>query len=387
MMTLRERNKKVIEKHLIENKEIKELRNKLTARFGVDPVTDAAQFPFAEGNVSLKKLYAKLEEADSASYFPQFLRAGLNQIVIGMYKTVPVSYADWCTVVSTDKDTEIFAPNQGVAFPSEIGRGEKYPEVGIAALDLELKMKKFGSMHGIEVEFANDDKSGTLLTQASTMGEYLALLKEVYVMAKLNSVSGQNYLGKVYPTSETKPTTEASYPWSTALVGGGANRPAAFGALNQGNIQAGVIALMAQKNLQGIPLMVQPKRLLISPHYKFDSAVLLNSSFYPSGAAAAGAVGGMAAINPMQGILDVTTSRFMFDHNGVITGDSKAWYIVDDSKPWFIMCERTPVSVEQEQPNSGDHFSRDILRFKASTRFNADALDPRFAWKGSDGSI
>jgi hypothetical protein len=208
----------------------------------------------------------------------------------------------------------------------------------------------------------------------------------VYCYGKLASVAGAKYAGITVPVSETKPADEATYPWSTALIGGGKTRPVAYGALNQGNIQNGIIALMNQLNLLGLKMSVNPKRLLISPHYRFDAAVLLNSGWYPTGAAS-GTTGSVGAINPLQGILDLTSSRFMFDQSGSVNASSKAWYIVDDSKPFFVCQVHTPAEVQLENPASGQSFDRDIVRFKLRVVANADFIDPRFAWQGSNGSV
>lgn len=387
MPTLRERNEKVIKRMLVDQEPVKTLRESLKARFGQDPVTDEKNFPFREGRVSLKALQAKLMEADASSAFTQFLRAGIQQIVNGMYEATAVTYTDWVTVTSSSKDTELYAPNHGVAFPKQVGASEIYPEVGAAALDIELKNLKFGSIYSLEKELLNDDQSGTFAQQAGMLGEYMAILAEVLCYGKLASVSGMKYQDYSIPVSETKPSYESAYPWSAALRGGGATKPASYGTLTQANVQAAIIGLMNQKNLQGIKMQVNPKRLIIGPSQKFDAAVLLNSGYYPSGAAAAGSVGGAFAINPIQGILDLTTSRFVFKNDGTVDGSSKAWFVVDDSKPFFILQQRQPVSVEQEDPNSGAAFERDIIRYKGSCRMNADWIDPRFAWQGSDGSV
>jgi hypothetical protein len=387
MSTLRERNEKLIKRMLIENEEVKALRDSMMKKYGVDPITDEKQFPFKEGRVKFSAIRRTLEEADVSGGFSQFLRAGLQAVTNGMYEATKVTYTDWVHVISSNKDTEIYAPNHGVAFPSEVPAGGLYPEVGVAALDLELKNKKFGNMYALQKELLNDDQSGTFAQQAGLMGEYMAILSEVLCYAKLASVSGMQYIQYAIPTSETKPSYESAYPWSIAFRGGGSNRPSTFGALGQSSIQAGIVGLMNQKNLQGIKMQVNPKRLIIGPSQRFDAAVLLNSGFYPSGAAAAGATGGALAINPIEGILDLTVSRFVFKQDGTVNGDSKAWFIVDDSKPFFVLQQREPVSITQEDPNSGESFNRDIVRFKASARMNADFLDPRFAWQGNDGSV
>ena len=95
----------------------------------------------------------------------------------------------------------------------------------------------------------------------------------------------------------------------------------------------------------------------------------------------------MSNLNPLKGIADATVSRFLFDNAGAVATSSKAWYVVDDSKPWFQLVVRTPVSVEQETPTSGQSFERDVVRFKCSTRMIADHVDPRFVIRGSDGSV
>lgn len=391
MSTLKERNIKVIERQLLNQDGVKQLRESAKRRFGFDPLTEIEKFNIMEGNFSWSKLrdqlQTKFSEADASTGFVQLLRAGIQQITNGLYAATEVTYTDWVTVVGSKMNTELYAPNHGVAFPRQVGPGEKYPEVGAAALDLELKNLKFGSIYALQKELLDDDQSGSMTQQAGMMGEYLAILAEVLCYGKLSSVANMKYIDYDIPVSETKPSYEANYPWSQAFRGGGANRPASYAALSQATIQNAIIGLQNQKNLQGIKMLVQPKRLIIGTSLAFDAAVLMHSASYPSGAAAAGQVGGAFAINPIKGLLDITSSRFVFKNDGSVTGDSKAWYVADDKKPFFVLQLRQPVSVEQEAPNSGSGFEQDIYRFKGSCRMNADFIDPRFVWQGNDGSI
>src|SRR6267143_405908 len=379
---IRERNRRVQKRLMTECEDVKEFREGMKRRYGFDPITDSKRFPVLMESFSWKKfrqeLGSKLREADSSSAFTQFLRAGIQNITANMYEITQGSHDDWVTTVGSTRAEEPYAPMHGVAFPRQVGPQVPYPEVGAAALDLKLKNYKYGSIYGVEKELLEDDQTGQFQRQAGMLGEYLKVLTEVLVMGKLASVTGGcTYAGYTVPVSETKPSNEATYPWSTTLSGGGKNRPTAFGVMTQTNIQNGFIGLMAQMNLQGLFMQVAPSRILISPFYVFDLAVLLNSAYYPSGAAAAGSTGGAFAINPLKGIADSTVSRYMFDNAGAITGSSKAWYMMDDAKPWFILQQRTPVAVEQENPQSGESFQRDIYRFKAYSRQNADFIDPR----------
>lgn len=391
---LRERNRKKLAKHALENKETKALRESMKRKFKIDPLVDTEKFPVLKESFSWGKfreqLDTKLKEADSSSAFTQFLVAGILSNVNAMYQQVKVSYQDWVTVTPTNLKETPLAPLHGLSFPREVGAQAPYPEVHAAGLSLKIVARKYGSMYSVEKELLEDDQTGQFKQQTGMLGEYLQLLTEVLCYGKLASVANMQYAGFNVPTTETQPADEAVYPWAppaTPLIGGGITRPAAYGVLNQPNIQAGITALTQQKNLLGIQMMVDPNRILIGAHYRFDLAILLNSAYYPSGAAAAGNVGGAFAINPLQGLADATISRFMPDQNGVFANTSKAWYIVDGGKPWFQLLSRVPVSVEQENPMSGQSFERDILRFKCNTRINADFIDPRFAWQGSDGSV
>ena len=361
------------------------LRESIRRDLGVD-IADEKAFPVSDPAFNWTAARSKLREADSATSFTQLLRAGVQSVANSLYETVDVTYQDWATVVTSSKMEELYAPLAGVGFPSMVAEGEQYPEVGALGLDIKLRNKKAGTMYPVTRELVDDDQTGQVQRMAGLLGEYCAQLVEVWAYGKLASVANMSYAGVQVPVSETKPADEATYPWSTALVGGGKTRPASYGALTQGNIQAGFIALMNQLNILGLKMSVKPSRLIISPHYRFDSAVLLNSAYYPTGATA-GQTGGAFSINPLQGIADLTVSRFMFDQSGSVNASSKAWYLCDDSKPAFVVQMRTPCEVSVENPQSGDSFNKDVVRFKATTRFNADFLDPRFFWRGSDGSV
>jgi phage major head subunit gpT-like protein len=390
---LQESNKATIKSALISSPEMIKFRESFKARFQLDPLVETSKFPVMDRNFSWRKLESKLQselkEADAASSFTQFLRAGVQAITNSMYESVPTTYEQWVTVVQSQRDTELYAPNHGVAFPREVPYSSKYPEVGVAALDIQLKNRKFGNMFAVERNLIDDDQTGSFARQAGLMGEYMRLLTEVWVYGKLQSVASMKYIDLSVPVSETKPSSESNYPWTKTaapFVGGGFNQATAA-ALSQANIQAGIIQLMEQLNLQGIRMNVNPTRLLISPHYSFDAHVLLHSAYYPSGAASSGATGGAFALNPLKGILDLTVSRYMPNDLGSFKADSKAWYIVDDTKPWFVLQLREAVAVEAENPASGRSFDEDILRWKCRSRFNADFIDSRFAWQGSDGSV
>ena len=393
----------LIHKNLWENVEIKSFRERFAKKHGFD-FADHKKFPVMESSFNWNRVAKKMgypnatvgvKESDSGSNFPQVLRAGVQSIVNSMYLTVPVTYESWTTTVNSTKDTELYAPLHGVSFLREVGKKEIYSESYAAGLDIKLVNRKYGTIWGVEKELLEDDQTGQFAKQASLLGEYCRQAGEVIAYAKLaGKFTGgaiANYAGMVVPNTETQPANEANYPYTSSnapFQGGGSNRPVAFGALTQTNVQNGFIGLMEQLNLLGLKMSVDPDTILISPFYRFDLAVLLNSSAYPSvPSATPGAVGTTFAFNPIESIAKAVISRFMFTNTGTVTTASKAWYIIDSKKPCFVMQMRQAAEVEQEAPTAGDSFNRDVIRFKCSTRMNGDWIDPRFCWQGSDGSV
>lgn len=380
-----EQNKAAASKALWQSADEIELVETMQRKFGVD-IRDEKAFPVREAGFSWKSVKSKLTEADSLSLFPQVLRAGVQSVVNSMYDNFPTTYESWAHTVTSSRIEELYAPLHGVGFPRQVGEQELFPEVGAAGLDIKLRNRKYGTLFPVSRELLEDDQTGQFQKLSGLMGQYARQVLEVLAYGKLASASNMSYAGLDVPTSETKPASEANYPWSTALVGGGATRPASYAALSQAAIQSAFIALMNQKNLLGLKMGVQPDTLLISPVYNFDLAVLLNSAYYPTGATA-GQTGGAFSINPLEGIATKVVSRFMVDNLGSFAGNSKRWILCDSKVPAFVVQVREAAVVEVENPLSGRSFDSDVVRFKLRTRANADWIDPRFFFQGSDGSV
>jgi hypothetical protein len=391
-----ERNQKIHEAAQLNCDEVKIIRENAARAFKKNGISiDMKEFDAAmtDPKFSWKKLRAKMQEADSASSFTQVLRAGVQTAVNSNYNTTPTTYELWAHAIQSNKDTELYAPLHGISFPREIGRQEHYTESHAAGLDIKLKNRKYGTLFPVEKELIDDDQTGQFQRQSGYLGEYLKLVLEVLCYAKLaSSASTMAYQDLVIPATETKPSYEANYPYAASAApfrGGGFNKPAAFALMTQASLQAGFQALMVQKNLLGLRMLVEPDLVIVGPRYEFDLATILHSNYYPTGATA-GATGGAFSINPLHGIADACVSRFIFrPDTGVLDpdGTTTAWWLVDSKKSWFVVQMREGAVVEQEAPNAGASFDQDIIRFKGRTRANADFIDPRFVWLGDDGSV
>lgn len=386
-----EQNRKVLERAMSSTTNLKDLRESCQKNFGLD-ILDEKKFPVADPGFSLGAMKRKLMTRENAtgSGFPQLLRAGVQVAFNALVKAYTgTTYEKWVQVVTSDKQTELYAPLHGISFLAERGPQDKFAESQIAGLDLSLNNREFGQILSIDQNLLDDDQTGQMAQLVGDLAEWTQLLYEVYCYAKKASIAGQNYAGLVIPQSETKPAYEANYPYaqsSAPFRGGGFNRPASFGTLSQANIQAGIVALMGQKNLLGLKMVVNPSLLTVSPFHQFNAMVLMQSTLNPSGAAAAGNVGGAFSKNPIESILEVNVSRFQFDVTGTPTATTTAWDISDAKKPWFVLQLRDPGSVIMENPESGESFDRKVTRHRLDIRANADFIDPRFIWLGSDGS-
>lgn len=391
MSTLLERNRKVKEKAAWSSPESKEFRETMLRQHKTD-VRDATKWPMGlDQNFSWDSFKKKImKETNVSSANTQLLRAGVQTAVNNMYPAVPTTYDQWAHVIQSNKNTELYAPLNAMSFVEQVGEGERYAESNVVGLDIQLNNKKFGEVFPVTFELIDDDQTGQFGQKVSDMADYAAQLWEVWSYGKLASnAAGSTYGKLVVPASETKPSYESNYPYTTAASpfrGGGSNKPASFTVVTQAAVQAGFTALEEQLNLQGLKMAVKPDTIVVGPPSRWSLATLLNSNFYPSGAASAGGIGGALAINVLEGIAKPVISRFMFNNSGS-SANSFAWYIMDTSKPWFVVQMREAAKITQENPETGAGFDRDIYRWKLSSRGNADFIDPRFVYQGNDGSV
>jgi phage major head subunit gpT-like protein len=380
-------NRKMKERAVWSNPEMKLFRESMKRHFNTD-IQNQKLWPCGAPDFSWASFRQKImRETNSSSSQAQLLRAGVQVAVNNLYPAVKTTYEQWAHVMPSARDTELYAPLNALTFLEELGEGDRFAESSVIGLDIKLRNKKFGQMLPISFELISDDQTGQFAQKVSEMSDYAAQLWEVYSYGKLASISGgAKYARLKVKASETKPSYESSYPWSTSLKGGGATKSTA-GALSQTTLQSAFTALENQLNLQGLKMAVNPDSVIISPYYRWTLSTLLNSNFYPSGAAGAGNVGGALAVNVLQGIANPVISRFVFDQNGSANSNSKAWYVCDTSKPAFVVQLREAASITQEDPTTGAGFERDIYRWKLRVRGNADFIDPRFFFQGSDGSV
>jgi hypothetical protein len=389
-----ERNQKVIADVCKNSEENKRFAEAMKRDYGID-IWDEEKFPVSNESFSFKKmresLSKRMKEADVSSSFPQLLRAGVLALGAKGYQMQETTFEQWVKVVPSKRDTELYAPSHGVSFPNQVAQGQIYPEVGAATLNLSLKNYKYGAIYAATKEMVNDDQTGQIIEGATQLGAYLKILTEVLCYGKLASVSNMQYADYKIPVSETKPDGVTTYPWATAaqaFPGGGYTRPDTYAAPGVSTFNDARVALLNQKNLQGLKMGIQGDTIIHGPKIAVEVATLLNSQFYPINSTV-GAVGGLGSINPIKGLFTPIESPFVFKNDGTVNGDSKAWYVTSRKIQGaaFVMQLRDAVMLEQENPSSGKSFEQDIIRYKGSMRGNADFVEARYFWQGNNGSV
>jgi hypothetical protein len=324
---------------------------------------------------SISHASTHLRESEAENVFQALLRTGINNVVNSWYKLVPVNHEQIMQTTISNKAIELYAPLQRGGVPKRVQKGSNFPEVKVEGLDIQVPNWKFGAIMAIERELIDDDQTSQILDRARDIAENMAILEDAWAFTKFIGAAS-TYAGDIIPASETYTTV-----WSTALTGGGANKPSAYVAFGQDALQAAHKALMDQLDLQGNKMLVMPNTMLVGSSNIFTARSIMNSTFYVgTGAQLVGGTGGTNtaigvshADNIMKGMYEIVESRFL---------PTKAWALGEAGRG-IIFQRRDPVEMIQENPQSGNSFNVDEYRFRSRARWNVDWVEPRFWYLGN----
>lgn len=330
----------------------------------------AAKVDWASPNLSFRRLreaaerIADLYETNSVTTFGWLLRSAVQEFANNVYQDIAVIYPNFVTVIQSRRRSEIYGGLYRGQMPRLVDAGEKFQDTTFKGFERELVNFKFGILESFERELFDDDQTGQVRSRAGNLGENFRLFEEIYVISRLFGAA-RSEEGVDVPASNYN----SGNVFTTAI----GNRPSAFARLSATELEEAHVAMRSMVDPIGRKFLVNPTVLLVSPIDEFTALRILNSPQEP--VTAASAIAGQ--INPLQGRYTVYSSPFV---------RSKAW-LLGDFKRGFVFQRRDPLEIVQENPNSGMGFEQEVYAFRGRERFEADWIEPRFAWLGNDGSV
>lgn len=374
--------------------------------YGID-ITDQSRFNFKSPKFSMRgmreatyRVASKFRETNPEAAFSAVLRAGVNNFANTWYQLTKTVYDQIVATTPSTHAVEPYAPIARGGIPKRVPRGTPFREVSIQApADIQIINEKFGAISSAPQELIDDDQTSQIVDRMMDIGPNMALLEEAWVMGKFISPSGGTlYKGEIIPASYTKPSIETSstWPWSTAMLGGGQNRLTTYIVFNQNSVQAADYILSIQQDQNGNFMAVDPDTILAGPGLKFLTAKLMNDAWYPStvpmlaggGQAGSTTIGGVGATSTATNIgINVTENGMKGMYRPVISRflPPQAWALGMAHKG-MTMQMRQGLSVVQEMPLSGSSFSSDLIQWRSRARWAVEVIDMRFWCLGNDGS-
>lgn len=329
----------------------------------------AAKIDWASPDLSFRRLreaaerIANLHETNSVTTFGWLLRSAVQEFANDVYQNIAVIYPNFVTVIQSRRRSEIYGGLYRGSMPRLVDAGEKFQDTTFKGFERELINYKFGHIETFERELFDDDQTGQIRSRAGNLGENFRTFEEIYTISRLFGAA-RSEEGVDVPAS----TYNSGNVFTTAI----GNRPNTFVRLSAAALEAAHVAMRSILDPIGRKFLVNPTTLLVSPIDEFEALRILNSPM--NGGTSTNPAG---FINPLQGRYTVYSSPFV---------RSKAW-LLGDTKRGFVFQRRDPLEITQENPSSGMGFEQEIYAFRARERFEADWIEPRFAYLGDDGSV
>jgi hypothetical protein len=307
---------------------------------------------------------ADLHEANSESTFAWLLRSAVQEFSNRVYTDMPVIYPNFVTEVTSRRRSEVYGGLYRPNLPNQVDAGEKFRDTSFKGFERELVNYKYGHIITFERELFDDDQTGQIRSRAADLGEGFRIYEEIFVISRLFGLER---------TEEGVDVPASTYNGGTVFSTTIGNRPTSFARLSDTTLEAAHVAARSITDPLGRKFLHTPKVLIVSPIDEFAAFRLINSPAMPT--TSAGTFSAM--VNPLQGRYTVFSSPFV---------PSKAW-LVGDPKRGFVFQRRDPLEIIQENPASGQSFIQEVYAFRGRERFNADWIEPRFAYLGNDGSV
>lgn len=260
----------------------------------------------------------------------------------------------WSKIVSMKRPIRDFRSQYAIqvgdftTFP-EVKQGGAYKSAEFTDDRISYVAKKYGQLFGVSYESATNDDLNVFGSVFQRFGGAAARTIEEFVFGTLIDDNPTIYDGKLLFHADHVNSLGASK------------------VLDHDNLEAAIELMAAQTDIDGNPLDIRPKFLVVPTSMKYDALRLVGSMARPGT--------GNNDINVHHGELEViTTSRI---------NAASAWYVladpaqVDTIELGFLGGREVPEVFEEAQ-SSGHEFAYDERRWKSRIVFGGANLDYRY---------
>ena len=291
--------------------------------------------------------------------FSHLLAPGIRNVFFMYKKDAPSEYEKIFTV---DKSTKHYEENLELAALGIMPQKQQGSPILYQDM-IQGGIKKFiHATYGLGFrateEVMEDDLYGQLKKNARALKRSALVAREVVSFGVLNRAFTTEY---GFPKNGVN---EPLISTSHTLLGGGtgSNRPSTDVDISQAALEAALTAFKLYVDDRGMPIVVEPKYLLVHPSQQFMVQEILTSDLRPYTA--------NNEVNVLKGMLESMTSRYL--------DDPDAWYIISEkNEDGLVFFERRALTLQ-----NGDDFDTGDAKFKATQRFSAGCSE----WRNLYGS-
>lgn len=338
----------------------------------------------------------KLREAQSASALGFLLRKGVQSLANDWYNGTPRDWQDYAAATSSNNFAEFYAPLYPSTIAGMVPAGERFPEGKVTGVESILINRKYGLIEAFDRELFDDDQTAQIKGRAAKLGQSMAITESAYAALSLIGVAG-SYFNLQVPASNYQDIntagTQFTGPWSSTYYGTYGNRLPTYAALGLNALKQAWSIVLNARTPEGTKIIVSPNVLVHSSMDALHAPLLVKPPagvpYYPApigsagqtaATASSGFPGGVFGANPFMGLgIQPILARFLPDW---------AWVLGEKGKG-FMFQERDPLEITQENPQSGQAFEQDAIRFRSRRRFGAGFVGggSRFWVLGNPGVV
>jgi hypothetical protein len=350
-------------------REIQRYREAFEAEYGFD--SDEVLDQLADPGFSFLKMRESIRkqvyrEAVSEQMFGALIRGGVAKIGLDWYQLVNTVYKQIAFINPSTSFEEWYAPVYRGDIPIALLPGEEAPEGRIQGFQWTIRNLRYSNAMRIERELIEDDKTGVIIQRAQQLGEGMAYAEEQAAIISLFAASAQSR------------TPDSNVAGSTTEI------TTTYGQISQPNLENAWSALTYVEDLEGNFMLVSPDGLVVDTKDQLTTEKLMESMFQPSfPTGTAGTIGYFQTKNVLAGKFTIHGTPFVTKARAGLNSSYSPWALMQKNKGGLVFQPRTPLSVEQEAPNSGLSLRAYSYFYVAQRRFGVDVVEPRFVFWGN----